>query len=167
MLFATFWNLIAHLHKGKIIAHALVHSAFLAETEVILAEVLNIRVDLSVNAQNKPSIGTEKEPSIFTRNVISKSVFDIPLDVVDKKWHEGIIATLSKYSFMWDGRIWKIGQQNTASTLKRTYSMSGRIVTGWSTRNANSRGGDQQDSECRINQTLKLQMGIYHRPSSK
>eukprot|EP00171_Calliarthron_tuberculosum_P007723 IDg7723t1 len=85
LLVANFGDQPIWLHKGQVITHALAHPAFIAETEVTLAEVLSIQVKSAEPAQSKPPIGAEQDTSILTRNVTFKSVSDIPLDGVDKK----------------------------------------------------------------------------------
>lgn len=118
LLVANFGDQPTRLHKGQVIAHAFAHPAFIAKTEVTLAEVLNIQVDQAEPAQSKTPIGAEQDTSILTRNLKSKSVSDIPLDGVDKKWHASIRAMLAKHSSMWDGRLGKIAATEHRIDLK-------------------------------------------------
>lgn len=109
VLVANFGDRAVRLHKGQIIAHAFAHPAYTAETDISLAEVLNVNEDHLNDVQPPPMKMTtapaEQDTSILTDLKKSKDVNDIPLDEVKEKHHAKIRAMLRKHESMWSGHL--------------------------------------------------------------
>ena len=128
ILVANFGEKPVRLRRDMVIAHAFPHPTAVFDTPLKLVDVFGIEVEdapSSVNEQHNVvatkranSAGREaptqretladQDTSVLTELKKSKSVEDIPLSDVDKRFHKEIRDMLRKHASMWDGHLGEI-----------------------------------------------------------